>query len=90
MRDEILNAVTEIASHFDIREGYVFGSYAHGNQHFGSDVDVAVDVYDSMEFAKFCDELDKLEFPVLFDVHNIHENALAFDLKEIRNGIKIC
>lgn len=48
--DDITSAVSRVLSHYDVREAYLFGSFARGEQTPDSDVDLRLVCGDSMTF----------------------------------------
>lgn len=47
---DITSAVSRVLSHYDVREAYLFGSFARGEQTPDSDVDLRLVYGDSMTF----------------------------------------
>lgn len=47
---DITSAVSRVLSHYDVREAYLFGSFARGEQTPDSDVDLRLVCGDSMTF----------------------------------------
>lgn len=50
MLTDISSAVSRVLSHYDVREAYLFGSFARGEQTPESDIDLCLVCGDSMTF----------------------------------------
>jgi predicted nucleotidyltransferase len=94
---EIKDAISFLSRNHDIRESYLFGSYAKGNQKKYSDVDIAI-VLGSMQDQKKTDEFfeifhemqnyNSLFEPICFQQNKFNdEDDLVRNIK--KNGIKI-
>ena len=90
------NYAEEVKKHYDVKEIILFGSYAKGLQHEGSDIDIAIVTNDIRN--RFDDELDLMrlrrEIDVRIEPHAIRteeflkrETSLINEV--INTGIKI-
>jgi predicted nucleotidyltransferase len=94
---EIKEVLSHLSLNHDIRESYLFGSYAVGNQKNYSDVDIAIvlgtmrDQEKTDEFFEIFHEMqnyNSLFEPICFQQNNFNEeDDLVRNIK--KNGIKI-
>lgn len=60
-RETIKRALEDVLAAYDVSEAYVYGSYARGDQHEGSDIDLRLLCGDSMRYGDLYRIGQKLE-----------------------------
>ena len=88
----VLRFVAEIKKHYDVHSCFLFGSFAKGNQHDASDIDVAIvssdvgDVYfDMVKMMKYGRSIDfRIEpHPIHVDDYRSNATALVNEIKTL-------
>lgn len=89
MDKRILNRLVEILIRYGAKEITLFGSYARGDYHTGSDIDVIVEFVEVKTLVELCRIRRILKEELMIDVdlitkHSVSSELLPFILKDMK------
>jgi len=84
VRTEVLRFIEAVRGHMRVERAVLFGSYAYGEPHEGSDIDLVIV---SPDFAKM-NRLERLEFleRIAWDSNSHHIEPVGFTQEELQNA----
>ncbi len=80
--EKIKRELIRTAKDFDLDYLILFGSRARGDCFERSDIDLASSFVSASKYFDFCDEIEKIHTPLMFDVINLASSHIDLDLRK--------
>lgn len=80
--DFIKHAIIQETKKYDLNKIILFGSRARGDNSERSDIDLAADFVSAAQYFNFCDSLEEIETPLIFDIIDLSSDMIDLNLRK--------